>query len=50
MHVLIAVQLCEYTKNVGWCTLDVCTAWYVDYSSIKILQEVKGVRKDLSFL
>lgn len=49
MHVVMAGQLCEYTKNLGLNTLHMCIVWFVDYSSIKILQEVKRVRKNLSF-
>lgn len=50
MHVAVAVQLCEYKKNIELYTLNVWVVWYVNYISVKILQKENKVRKSFSFL
>lgn len=49
MHAAVALQLCEYKKNIELYTLNVWVVWYVNYISVKILQKDK-VRKSFSFL
>ena len=50
LHVLVAMQLCEYNENTELYTLNVWVVWYVKYISVKILQKESKVRKSFSFL
>ena len=50
IHVAVAMQLCEYNKNIDLYTLNVWVVWYVKYISVQILQKESKVRKSFSFL